>query len=124
MVKTLNIDGKKVKFKASAAIPRLYRMRFGRDVLKDLAQLKTAYVKNLTEEEQFSIMDLEIFENIAYIMAKHAAPDEISDAVEDWLDNFETFSIYQVLDELLDLWVQNESTQVESKKKLSQVAGK
>ena len=46
MTKTLNIDGKKVKFKASAAIPRLYRMRFGRDVLKDLAQLKAAYVKH------------------------------------------------------------------------------
>ena len=107
MTKTLNIDGKKVKFKASAAIPRLYRMRFGRDVLKDLAQLKAAYVKNLTEEEQLSIIDL-----------------EISNSIEDWLDNFETFSIYQILEELLDLWVQNESTQVESKKKLSQVAGK
>ena len=124
MVKTLNIDGKEVKFKASAAIPRLYRMRLGRDVLKDLDQLKAAYVKNLTEEEQLSIIDLEIFENIAYIMAKHAAPDEISNSIEDWLDNFETFSIYQILEELLDLWVQNESTQVESKKKLSQVAGK
>lgn len=124
MIKILIIDGKEVKFKASAAIPRLYRMRFGRDVLKDLAQLKAAYVKNLTEEEQLSIINLEIFENVAYIMAKHATPDEISNSVEDWLDNFETFSIYQILEELLDLWVQNESTQVESKKKLSQVAGK
>ena len=58
MIKILIIDGKEVKFKASAAIPRLYRMRFGRDVLKDLAQLKAAYVKNLTEEEQLSIINL------------------------------------------------------------------
>lgn len=124
MVKTLNIDGKKVNFKASAAIPRLYRMRFGRDVLKDLMQLKSAYVKNLTEEEQMSVIDLGIFENIAYIMAKHADPENVSDMIEDWLDGFETFSIFKILPEILVLWAENEETQVESKKKLSQAAGK
>ena len=28
----------------------------------------------------------------------------ISDTVEDWLDEFNTFSTYQVLSELIDLW--------------------
>lgn len=45
----------------------------------------------------------ELFENIAYAMAKHrdkSAPD----SPEEWLDNFSTFSIYQILPELIELW--------------------
>lgn len=33
-------------------------------------------------------------ENIAYIMAKHAEPDKVSDSPEEWLEEFNTFSIY------------------------------
>ena len=117
MIKTLNIDGKEVKFKATAAIPRLYRMKFNRDILKDIAQA-------VTESEQLSVIDLEIFENAAYIMAKHASPETVPNNIEDWLDNFKTFSIFEILPEILMLWAENEETQVESKKKLSQVAGK
>ena len=39
MVKQIEIDGKQVAFKASAAIPRIYRIKFGRDIYKDLRQL-------------------------------------------------------------------------------------
>lgn len=39
MVKELLIDGKQVPFKASAAIPRIYRIKFGRDIYKDLREL-------------------------------------------------------------------------------------
>ena len=45
---------------------------------------------------------LEMFENIAYVMAKHADPS-IPDTPEEWLDGFNTFSIYQVLPQIIEL---------------------
>lgn len=44
-----------------------------------------------------------MFENIAYIMAKHAEPQAVPDTPEEWLDGFNTFSIYQVLPEIIKL---------------------
>ncbi len=40
--KTLNISGNPVKMKSPAAIPRLFRIRFGWDVFKDLSKLKVS----------------------------------------------------------------------------------
>ena len=48
-------------------------------------------------------------------MAKHADP-AIPDDVEEWLDGFNTFSIYQVLPELIKLWGLNVKTDAEAKK--------
>ncbi len=78
LTKTVNIDGKDVTFRASAAIPRIYRNRFHRDIYKDL----------------------------------------------EWLDQFGTFSIYQVLSEIIELWGLNVQTQVESKKNFDRLTGK
>ena len=36
------IDGKKVKFRATAAVPRLYRIKFRRDIIQDMATVKKA----------------------------------------------------------------------------------
>ena len=44
-----------------------------------------------------------MIENIAYIMAKHA-DSSIPDSPEEWLDEFSTFSIYQVLPKIIELW--------------------
>lgn len=123
MKKTINIDGKDVEFKASAAIPRIYRLKFGRDIYKDMASLETSVDGNSEEASGLDSFSLEMFENIAFIMAKHADPS-IPDKVEDWLDDFNTFSIYQVLPELIDLWGMNVQTQVESKKKYDPSTGK
>ena len=40
IVKKVEIDGKQVPFKASAAIPRIYRLKFQRDIYKDLSALE------------------------------------------------------------------------------------
>ena len=58
-------------------------------------------------------------ETIAFIMAKHADPS-IPDTPEEWLDNFNTFSIYQVLPQLIELWGLNVKTDVEAKKNFVQ----
>ena len=109
IVQTINIDGKDVAFKASAAIPRIYRLKFQRDIYRDLAQLEKAVSANDEGESSLDLFSLELFENIAYIMAKHADAN-IPDTVEDWLDQFNTFSIYQVLPELIELWGLNIKT--------------
>lgn len=115
MKQNIEIDGKQVPFKASAAIPRIYRMRFHRDIYKDLRVLEKSIGDGNPEESSLDMFSLEMFENIAYVMAKHADPS-IPDTPEDWLDGFNTFSIYQVLPQLIQLWGLNTQTDVQSKK--------
>lgn len=115
LIKNLEIDGKQVPFKASAAIPRIYRIKFGRDIYKDLSTLEKAVGKDKEESSSLDLFSLEMFENIAYVMAKHADPT-IPDTPEEWLDEFNTFSIYQILPQLIELWGLNVKTDVEAKK--------
>ena len=117
MKKNITIDGQEVAFKASAAIPRIYRMRFHRDIYKDLRDLEKGIDKNDPENSNLDLFSLEMFENIAYVMAKHADPS-IPDTPEEWLDSFNTFSIYQVLPQIIELWGLNTQTDVQAKKKL------
>ena len=117
MMKKIEIDGKAVAFKASAAIPRIYRIKFQRDIYKNLSVLEKSIGDGDPEKSSLDLFSLEMFENIAYVMAKHADPS-IPDNPEDWLDEFNTFSIYQVLPKLIELWGMNIKTDVEAKKKL------
>lgn len=126
--KNIMVDGQQVPFRASAAIPRLYRAKFNRDIFKDVLCLTIA-LKNKEkgnkedDEAGLQISDLEMFENIAYIMAKHADPSQ-PDTPEEWLDQFSTFSIYIILPQILELWRANTKTDVEPKKKRGRAAGK
>lgn len=118
MKQNIEIDGKQVPFRASAAIPRIYRMKFHRDIYKDLKSLEKSIGDGNEESSNLDMFSLEMFENIAYIMAKHAEPN-IPDNPEDWLDEFNTFSIYQVLPQLIQLWGLNTQTDIDSKKKFA-----
>ena len=124
ITKKIQIDGKDVVFKASAAIPRIYRLKFHRDIYKDLRDLEKAVSSSSAEESNLDLLSLELFENIAYIMAKHADPTTVPDSPEAWLDEFSTFSIYQVLPEIIELWGLNVQSDVESKKNFARVSGK
>lgn len=121
--KTVKVGEKEVTFRSSATIPRLYRIKFKRDIFKDLSKLEKSYKGKKEEGSSFEIEDLEIFENVAYIMAYHA-DHSIPDNIDDWLDQFEMFSIYEVLPEILELWGTNLITDVESKKNLNAVIAK
>lgn len=126
MDKIITIDGKKVGFRATALTPRLYRHKVGRDIIRDLNQLRKSYNKaaklseNATEEErqdaQLSILDLEIFENVAHIMARQYDPSTPG-TPEEWLDDFKFFSIYEILPQILELWDLNQKTTSKPKKK-------
>ena len=115
IVKKVEIDGKQVPFKASAAIPRIYRLKFQRDIYKDLSALEKSINQANPDDSNLDLFSLEMFENIAFVMAKHADPN-IPDPPEEWLDQFNTFSIYQVLPQHIELWGLNVKTDVEAKK--------
>nr|DAT96170.1 MAG TPA: tail assembly chaperone protein [Caudoviricetes sp.] len=123
MTANIEIDGKQVPFRASAAIPRIYRIRFHRDIYKDLKSLEGAVDNNDAENSTLDSFSLEMFENIAYVMAKHA-DKSIPDSPEEWLDQFNTFSIYQVLPKIIKLWGLNVQTDVASKKNFTARNGK
>lgn len=114
--KNIMVDGIEVAFKASAAVPRLYRIKFRRDIYKDFSALLDSVKEGDAENSGLDIESLEVFENIAYIMAKHADPENVPDNPDVWLELFNTFSIYEVLPQLIELWGLNVETQAESKK--------
>jgi hypothetical protein len=98
-------------------------MRFHRDIYRDLATLEKSLGNQVEGSSNLDLFSLEMFENIAYIMAKHGDAS-IPDTPEEWLDNFNTFSIYQVLPKLIELWGLNVQTTVQSKKNLDQLTAK
>ena len=118
--KNITIDGIDVPFKASATVPRLYRLKFRRDIYQDFAALQKSVGENTEESSALDIESLEVFENIAYIMAKHADA-AIPASPDEWLEQFNTFSIYEILPQLIDLWGLNVETQVQSKKNIARL---
>ena len=118
--KNIAIDGIDVPFKASAAVPRLYRLKFRRDIYQDFAALQKSVGENTEKSSALDIESLEVFENIAYIMAKHADA-AIPASPDEWLEQFNTFSIYEILPQLIDLWGLNVETQVKSKKNIARL---
>ena len=119
----IEICGKTIPFRSSATVPRLYRAKFKRDIFKDLSKLEKSYKGKTEDGDEFQIDDLEIFENVAYIMAYHA-DNSIPASIDDWLDQFDMFSIYEVLPQILELWGDNLATEVAAKKGLAEVNGK
>ena len=137
MRKTITINGTEYKNKSSAAIPRIYRLKFGRDIfvdmqkiekqikiqekLKDEMQKKCAKEGTEFDESKFEsgipIESLEMFENIAFLMHKHGDPDQPDD-INEWLDQFETFDIYEILPEIMEMWKsENKQMSVPKKKR-------
>lgn len=113
-----------VTFKASAAVPRLYRIKFGRDIYKDLRQLEKSVGENDEDNSNLDLFSLEMFEDLAWLMARHADPAKVPDSPEEFLDQFNTFSIYQILPQLIELWGLNVQTEVESRKNLAKMSRK
>ena len=85
------------------------------EIHKDLDALGRAVGNGDEDSSHLDMFSLEMFENIAYIMAKHA-DSSIPDSPEEWMDEFSTFSIDQMLPKIIELWWLNVQTTVESKK--------
>lgn len=122
VAKTIEICGQPVRFCASAATPRLYRLKFKRDIFADMQKLTKDFQERNTGAD-LAVESLEIFENVAYIMA-FQADRSIPDTIDQWLDQFEMFSIYEVLGELVQLWGDNLFTSASAKKNNPAAAGR
>ena len=116
ITKSIEIDGRQVPFKASAAVPRIYRLKFGRDIFSDIDKLVDATQGGDAAESTLDVETLTIFEDVAYTMAKYADPS-VPETSEEWLDTFDMFSIYFILPQIIELWRLNTKVMVESKKK-------
>ena len=116
ITKSIEIDGRQVPFKASAAVPRIYRLKFGRDIFSDIDKLVKATQGGDAAESTLDVETLTIFEDVAYTMAKYADPSA-PETPEEWLDTFDMFSIYFILPQIIELWRLNTKVMVESKKK-------
>lgn len=117
MDKNVTIDGRDIKFRATARTPRLYRAIIGRDMIQDMNKLMKAYERKKKEDDDLDVIDLQIFEDVAYIMARHANPEIEEKTSDEWLDTFDMFSIYEILPHILELWAVNVKQTAKSKKK-------
>lgn len=123
METTICIDGKDVRFKATAAVPLLYRRKFKRDLLRDMQAVAKAMEGKDTTGENLPLQALTMFERMAYIMAKHADPTLTADSPEEWLEGFSTMSIYVVFPVIQALWMGNMERLEEAKKKAGRLTG-
>ena len=137
MRKTITINGTEYKFKSSEAKVQEKKAFTGRDIfvdmqkiekqikiqekLKDEMQKKCEKEGTEFDESKFEsgipIESLEMFENIAFLMHKHGDPDQPDD-INEWLDQFETFDIYEILPEIMEMWKsENKQMSVPKKKR-------
>ena len=120
MEKVVVIDDQEVRLRATAAVPRLYRIKFGRDILRDVMALQKEYGNAQKEgrgqDAMLEHIDLGILENIAYIMAKHANPQDVPSDVEEWLKQFQPLSLYKSFGEIIEFWTESMRGSVEPKK--------
>ena len=103
-----------ISMRASALIPRLYRVKFGRDIMRDMMRLqKNMNAAKDNPDVDLDAADLTIFEDVAWIMAKHADPNVPGDP-DEWLDGLPgVLSIY----EIIALWSENLKTTSVPRKK-------
>lgn len=121
MNKTVLIDGKEYRMRASALTPRLYRAFFKRDMIRDMQSLINAYNNLLTLSEEATdeerneasivVLDhLEVFENVAWLFCKEGG-ENVGTSPEEWLDSIDgIFSIYEAMPAIIDLWADNQIT--------------
>lgn len=103
MERTIEIDGKNINFKSTAATPLRYKAQFGKDFFADIIKLSSLDGLNSKKIDLKKIdkLDFEVFYNIIWVLAKTAnkkIPDPIT-----WLDEFEEFPLFDIIPELQDL---------------------
>ncbi|WP_428817113.1 hypothetical protein ACQR2L_09640 [Clostridium butyricum] len=110
MEKTIEIDGKQVSFKSTAATPLRYKAQFGRDYFSEILKMeeltkikKTKIKKTKNQAETLAKIDFNTFYNIIWVLAK-TADKKIPEPLE-WLDTFEEFPLFEIIPQIQDLIV-------------------
>jgi len=111
MEKIINIDGRQVKLISNGALPLRYKMQFNRDAFQDIVKLTKVKVEG-EETLDISQLDLEVFYNFVWVLAKTGDPS--IPPLLDWLEAFDNFPIIEIIPEIMDMITSNLQT---SKKK-------
>ncbi|MBG9614161.1 hypothetical protein [Bacillus cereus] len=110
MEKTITIDGKKVRLKATAATVKRYKAQFRRNLFADLMGLGAISAVTSPDGSQqpldmsnvdLSNVDFELIYDLTWLYAKTADPN-IPDPMT-WLDEFEEFLIEEIMPEVMEL---------------------
>lgn len=133
MIKTINIDGKEVKFSTNAYFANIFKNQFGYDILTVIMPLVSEALKGLDElyirQETEAIMPSTIGEllenvyslemvdinNFIWSLAKMADPG-IDEPIK-WYSQFNEFPVIDILKELSGIIVPS----LISKKKLEEI---
>ena len=113
----INVDGKMLAFKASGMTQITYDSLFrGRNFINDIMSLRDirsdidAAGDDMTKVN-ISTDDLRVFANVCYTMRYQAltSPEKKAFRIKyptayDWLDALDTFDIYTILPQVMDLW--------------------
>lgn len=111
MEKVIKISGKDVGFKAPASLPVRYYNATGRDLFVDLQTLadgaeqapaKPGKGRKKAEEPQFRLnrdWNTMVLYGIVHTMAR-AYDGSVTPDLEDWIDSFEAFPVFEVFGEL------------------------
>lgn len=103
MEKTIEIDGKQVRFKSTAATPLRYKAQFGKDYFSEIVKMKgLEKLKNSKDiSKALAKIDFDTFYNIIWVLAKTA--DKTIPEPMAWLDGFEEFPLMDIIPQIQDL---------------------
>ena len=114
MEKVLSIAGQDVGFKAAASLPVRYYNATGRDLFVDLQTLadgteqveaKPKFGKKKADETQYRLnrdWNTKVLYGIVHTMAR-SYDEAVTPNLDDWLDTFDAFPIFEVFGELKPL---------------------
>ena len=138
MIKKIEVEeGRSVEFKASAFSPIQYNKLFqGKDFMRDMATMADKKQGMSDDELSLEAEDYEMFVRLAYLFAYQALSPTprvseeqkaFREAYPDpwtWIDTFNTFSIYTILPEIVDLWYGGDANLVKAKNPVPAPPGK
>lgn len=103
MEKTITIDGQQIKLKSHAAIPLMYKAQFNRDFFGDVLKMNkiTSFDPKKENYEVLANLDTSVFYNIIWTYAK-AADSNIDEPIQ-WLAQFESFPLEEIILQVTDL---------------------
>lgn len=125
MQKTINIDGRDVKFKASASLVYRYKAQFNKDLLDIIMPFITSIASAQSQGDEIDLgevlsgaygLELTDIYNVIWVMAKTADKD-IPEPIE-WYDSFDEFPAIDVGKELVEILIPSMITTEKSKKKM------
>lgn len=128
MIKNVVIGGKKCRLKTSAALPRIYRDKFKRDIILDMNDI-FAYIgerdainaehindKDYTPAAGLKPEHYDNIERIAYAMHKYGDPSQPDD-FDEWLESFRWTDVYDFFPYIIEMWIDEIKEIKPSKKK-------